>query len=205
MFKSRRTFRLLVDCRNCRVQLTEEDMLLDKGILEDLRRRYETMDAEGSLLSRAQLATCYETFRRRFGLEELRSLDGEALLRKLHGPGHDSLVYWLEFKNDEELPLRRLGSIAGGSALKFGIYFRGETQSWRTGNPTKQRDISVEEAIEYARRHRDQLVRGVELVQAVPAERHRRRLSGPAAGVGRRGPRRQRLGMGAQVLLPALP
>ena len=144
-------------------------MLLDKGILEDLRRRYETMDAEGSLLSRTQLATCYETFRRRFGPEELRSLDGEALLRKLHGPGHDSLVYWLEFKNDEELPLRRLGSIAGGSALKFGIYFRGETQSWRTGNPTKQRDISVEEAIEYARRHRDQLVRGVEWVEAVPA------------------------------------
>jgi 5-methylcytosine-specific restriction enzyme B len=144
-------------------------MLIDKAILEDLRQRYETMDAEGSLLSRTQLATCYETFRRQFGPEELRSLDGEALLKKIHGPGHDSLVYWLEFKNDEEFPFRRFGSIAGGSALKFGIYFRGETQSWRTGNPTKQRDISVEEAIEYARRHRDQLVRGVELVQAVPA------------------------------------
>ncbi len=143
--------------------------MLDKAILYDLRQSYEKMDAEGKLLSRTQLATYYETFRRRFGPEELENLDGEALLKKLHGPGNDSLVYWLEFKNDEEFPHRRFGSIAGGSALKFGIYFRSETQSWRTGAPSSQRDIPVEEAIAYARRHRDQLVRGVQLVQAVPA------------------------------------
>ncbi len=87
----------------------------------------------------------------------------------MHGPGKDSLVYWLEFKNDEESPHRRFGSIAGGSALKFGIYFRSETQSWKTGPPSSQRDIPVEEAIEYVRRQRDQLVRGLQLVQSVPA------------------------------------
>lgn len=143
-------------------------MVLDKEILEDLRQGYETMDAEGKLLSRAQLATYYDTFRQRFGPEELHNLDGEALLEKMHGPGKDSLVYWLEFKNDEEFPHRRFGSIAGGSALKFGIYFRSATQSWRTGSPTNQRDTPVEEAIEFARRQRDQLVRGLQLVQTVP-------------------------------------
>ena len=34
----------------------------------------------------------------------LRRLDGERLLNVLHTTDKDSLVYWLEFKNDEELP-----------------------------------------------------------------------------------------------------
>jgi 5-methylcytosine-specific restriction enzyme B len=56
----------------------------------------------------------------------LQDLDGETLLEKIHGRGgaRDSLVYWLEFKDDEELPAR-CGSISGGSALKFGINSRG--------------------------------------------------------------------------------
>jgi len=42
----------------------------------------------------------------------------------MHDHGNrDSLVYWLEFKDDEEFPAS-FGSIAGGSALKFGIYRR---------------------------------------------------------------------------------
>jgi len=142
-------------------------MVLDKSIAENLRRRYEMLDAERRLLSRTQLANYYETFRQRFGPEELQNLDGEALLKKMHGRDKDSLVYWLEFKNDEEFSAR-FGSIAGGSALKFGIYYRSETQTWRTGAPSNQRDISVEEAIEYARKHRDQLVRGVGLLHSLP-------------------------------------
>ena len=46
-----------------------------------------------------------------------------------HG-NQDSLVYWLEFKNDEELPGTNFGSIAGGSAHKFGLFRRKETGQW---------------------------------------------------------------------------
>lgn len=107
----------------------------------------------------------YDNFRRNFGPEVLRSLDGEALLNRMHAHGNrDSLVYWLEFKDDDEFPAI-FGSIAGGSALKFGIYKRSETGAWATrGVGSNPRDISTGEAIEIARRHRDQLLAAVDIV-----------------------------------------
>lgn len=53
------------------------------------------------------------TSRSRFGPEQLGGLNGEALLETTHAHGQrDSLVYWLEFKNDEEFPAR-FGGIFG--------------------------------------------------------------------------------------------
>lgn len=60
-----------------------------------------------------------------------------------------TLVYWLEFKNDDEFPAK-FGSIAGGSALKFGLYRRAESGEWMTGNPRNQKKLSVDEAIDIA-------------------------------------------------------
>ena len=113
-------------------------MALDERVLKDLRQWHEKLDAQVKLLSKSQLDNYYATFRQQFGPEALQDLDREALLEKIHGRGgsRDSLVYWLEFKDDEELPAR-FGSISGGSALKFGIYYRGETQTWRTGSSRK--------------------------------------------------------------------
>jgi len=122
----------------------------------------------GELPAPQQLARYYDTFRARFAPEQLQRLDGEALLETLHNhSNHDSLVYWLEFKNDDELPAI-FGSIAGGSALKFGLYRRKETGIWMAGSPQKQQVLTTAQAIEMARRHRDQLVRGAELLAALP-------------------------------------
>src|SRR5215203_50214 len=144
-------------------------MALDDRVIEDLRQWHERLDAREELLSKSKRDSCYAAFRQQFGPEVLRGLDGEALLEKIHGRGgpRDSLVYWLEFKNDEEFTAR-FGSILGGSALKFGIFYRNETQTWRTGSPQNQREISLEEAIDYARKQRDQLLRGVELLADLP-------------------------------------
>ena len=77
---------------------------------------------QGQLPSREKLQEYYATFRNHFSPEKLLQLDGEELLNTIHAHGNrDSLVYWLEFKNDEEFP-EFFGSIAGGSALKFGIF-----------------------------------------------------------------------------------
>jgi 5-methylcytosine-specific restriction protein B len=87
----------------------------------------QKLNGEGKLLSKPQLDGYYSTFRGRFGPDVLAKLHGEDLLETMHGLGHkNSLIYWLEFKNDDEFPAR-FGSIAGGSALKFGIYRRKET------------------------------------------------------------------------------
>src|SRR5438309_10328909 len=98
--------------------------MLDASVRQRLQDHYQRMSAEGKLLSRAQLDQFYATFRSRFGPDRLAGTDGEPLLESMHAHGNkDSLVYWLEFKNDEEFPAR-FGGIAGGSALKFGIFKR---------------------------------------------------------------------------------
>jgi 5-methylcytosine-specific restriction protein B len=143
-------------------------MILDEKLSNELAELHKKLDAEGGLPSRQQLDQYYVTFRARFGPEALSGLDGEALLETMHGSGkQDSLVYWLEFKNDEEFPAI-FGSIAGGSALKFGIYRRRETGVWMTGSPQYQRELSVEEAVQIARKHRDQFIRGCEILKKLP-------------------------------------
>jgi len=144
-------------------------MILPEKLAQEILTLNKELDEQGSLLPKARLAQCYGTFRQRFGPDKLADLDGEALLETMHNhSNHDSLVYWLEFKNDDELPAK-FGSIAGGSALKFGIYRRKETGAWMTGSPQHQQELTVEEAVEIARKHRDQLIRGTELLEKLPA------------------------------------
>ncbi|HEX5423023.1 MAG TPA: AAA family ATPase, partial [Candidatus Acidoferrales bacterium] len=57
-------------------------------------------------------------------------------------------------------------SIAGGSALKFRIFRRKETGKWQAADKSNYpKDILVEQAVEIARAHRDQLLKGVELLE----------------------------------------
>ena len=145
-------------------------MNLDPRILYRLVEQRDSMLKKGELYSESQLASYYATFRQRFGPDAIRNLDGEALLNTLHRNGErGSLVYWLEFKNDDEFP-EIFGGIAGGTALKFGLYWRAERQCWMAGSPQNQRELSVDEAIAIARQHRDQLVRGAELIENLPRD-----------------------------------
>ncbi len=142
---------------------------LDPRIAEELKKLYKSLEDQGKLLTREQLAEYYNTFRNRFDPDKLRNLDGEALLNMMHDmQNKDSLVYWLEFKNDEEFPSPRFGSIAGGSSFKFGLFRKKETGIWTTGASQKPVSLSIEQAIIMARRNRDQLMRGVELLEKLP-------------------------------------
>jgi hypothetical protein len=130
-----------------------------RGAIEPPRPSRQT----GELPSREALDGQYSLFRQRFGPDLLKHHDGESLLSLLHETKRDSLVYWLEFKDDAEFPAH-FGSIAGGSALKYGLYKRNETGAWMTGAPTAQRELSTTEAIALARRNRDQLIAASELL-----------------------------------------
>lgn len=140
---------------------------LHPTIDRDLHRLYAELSAAGELLSIDALDRHYDAFRRRFGPEVLRALDGEALLERMHGNGRDGLIYWLEFKDDDEFAAN-FGSIAGGSALKYGLYRRSETGAWMTGTSLDQREISIEEAIDIAKKHRGQLLAASALLDEVP-------------------------------------
>jgi 5-methylcytosine-specific restriction protein B len=140
--------------------------MLEPSVKQKLLQHLQQLNAEGKLLSRAQSGQYYATFRSRFGPDILANLDGEALLNTMHAHGtKDSLVYWLEFKNDEEFPGFG-GGIGGGAAFKFGIFRRKETGTWVRGDDAK--DLTVEEAIGIARMHRDQFLKGVEILKQVP-------------------------------------
>src|SRR5207302_7455420 len=142
---------------------------LDERIDQELKDLYKTLEIEGKLLSGEQLAGYYSTFHSRFGSDRLKNLDGEALLNTMHDmQDRDSLVYWLEFKDDEEFPSLWFGSIAGGSAFKFGLFRKKETGRWTTGSPQNPQELTVEQAIDKARQHRDQLIKGVELLEKLP-------------------------------------
>ena len=146
------------------------DTPLDARVQQSLRTCYESLLKSGQLLPKDRLAQCYALFRERFGPERLKSLDGETLLNTMHAHGSkDSLVYWLEFKSDEEFP-RQFGSISGGSALKFGFYKNKESGEWMTGHPSNQTTMTVEAAVAQARKNREQLIAAVSVVQNLPAD-----------------------------------
>ena len=157
-----------------RVKRVSEDAMLSESMRAEILATSEQLINEGKVYTKPQLKQYYSNFRDRFGPDILRGLDGEALLSFMHDLGNrDSLVYWLEFKNDEEFNTKRFGSISGGSALKFRIFRRKETGHWQAGSKTnrnKPRDIEIEEAIAIAREHRDQLVKGAELLEQLPAD-----------------------------------
>ena len=141
---------------------------LDPRVEKGLRNIHDALEQRGELLSLERIQAGYAVFRSRFGPDALKSLDGPALLNAMHAHGNkESLVYWLEFKNDEEFPGQSFGSIAGGSAHKFGLFRRKETHQWVTGSPTHDKNISEADAITLARKHRDQLLLGVALLEAM--------------------------------------
>jgi 5-methylcytosine-specific restriction protein B len=143
--------------------------MFDERVLEQVRGCLGQLADSREIPSAEQLERYFATFRDRFGPRQLESLDGDALLEKMHGrsEAHDSLMYWLEFKDDAEFPAI-FGGIGGGSALKFGIFQRKENGEWVTGSAQKQVVLSRTDAIAYVRRQRDQLLACVQLIEALP-------------------------------------
>ena len=143
-------------------------MKLPESLTTKIKSCHDQFLQDGKILKASQLNQYFQTFREKFGPKALQSMDGEALLEAMHNTSNlDSLVYWLEFKNDEEFPTPQFGSIAGGSALKFGIYKKKETGNWMTGSPKSQKILRIEEAVDFARKHRAELVNGCGLLESL--------------------------------------
>jgi 5-methylcytosine-specific restriction enzyme B len=96
--------------------------ILDPQLFSELKAALDRGMASGDVMTPTQIEQQTMLFRNRFGPAVLRGLDGEALLRLMHGRESSEsrcLAYWLEFKNDDEFTSNRFGGIGGGSALKF--------------------------------------------------------------------------------------
>lgn len=105
-------------------------------------------------------------FVNQFGTEQLMSLTGKDLLTSLffnNERNKTNLCYVLEM--DPEVR-EKFGSISGGSAYKFGLFFHKKKQEWTSGSPLKPVVLSEEEAIVKASEIRDDLVKGAEIISA---------------------------------------
>jgi len=92
-------------------------MTIDDRVIRQIKAEYNKLEREEKLLPPDKLDEYRDRFRELFGPERLAGLDGETLLNTMHLHGNkDSLVYWLEFKNDEEFSNRLFGGIGGGTA-----------------------------------------------------------------------------------------
>jgi 5-methylcytosine-specific restriction protein B len=143
-------------------------MIIDEKIANRIMKTTKRLFEDGHLPSNTELEKQYNTFRNKFGPEKLQNLDGEELLETIHNiSNRDSLVYWMEFKKDEEFP-NYSGGIGGGSSYKFGLFKSIKTGEWMSGSPQKPITLTVAEAIDIARKNRNQLIKGTELLKNFP-------------------------------------
>lgn len=143
-------------------------MLLEDKVHEMIEAKRRQLDGNGDLPSAERLQGYYALFRSRFGPDVLAGLDGDALLETMHGrTTKNNMMYWLEFKDDEEFP-GIFGSIGGGSATKFGVFQRVSTGEWVTGHSSNLQTISRDEALQIVRKQRDQIIAGCRFLDTFP-------------------------------------
>ena len=138
--------------------------MLAEQVKAKLANRAQQLRSEGKLLSPEQLEPYYANFRKRFGPDALAALEGQDLLETMHG-GKDkmAMAYWLEHKNDDEFR-NCFGGIGGGNAWRgFEVYLT-RKGTWAIGEKQVSKDIPVEDAIAIARKQRDQLLKGAEVL-----------------------------------------
>jgi len=104
-------------------------------------------------------------FLQAYGPERLANMDDDNLLRLLpyNQANEQPLDYWLEFRNDPLFQNRLFGSIAGGSAAKFGTWQDRRTGQWRA-KPRGSRiiqDIDAREALGIVQERRQEMLAAV--------------------------------------------
>lgn len=116
-------------------------------------------------VSREEFDEYRRLFMEKFAPEKLMALDGNELLNTIFytaGDNTESLCCWIEMNKDCR---KAFGSIAGGSAFKFGLFQKKETGIWTTGSPNAPQELSDEEALVLGKEIRDALVRGTEVIK----------------------------------------
>ena len=110
----------------------------------------------------AKADSLYQQFQSLYAPEKLRSLSDEDLLGYIFlGVNDRSLCNALEF----DAQYSQFGSIAGGTAYKYNLFYSKNEHTWKTSfGEGGQRSISESEALEIGRQIRDSLVTGAEII-----------------------------------------
>lgn len=99
-------------------------------------------------------------FIEKFSLATLERMSPQETLNELMNMNNqESMVYWLEFKNDEEFKTGLFGGIQGGSAGKYTMFHSKKYNQWVKWESHKQVPISDEEAADRADQIRRNLIK----------------------------------------------
>ncbi len=104
-------------------------------------------------------------FKQAYAPEVLEALDDDSILPAIFytaGDNTNALCCWLEMNKE---CCTYFGSIAGGSAYKFGLFQRKETGVWTTGSQQKPQELTEEEALVLGKNIRDALVKGAKIIR----------------------------------------
>lgn len=151
---------------NLKIYNIDKNVLNDDVSVENMEHTVEWFKLEAQKVASVddEAEQLYGEFRAKFAPEVLQTLDGVDLLHRMflnETDKKDSLCYVLEY--DKRYGL--FGSVAGGSAFKYGLFYHWDKKSWVTGSSRKQQSLTESEAIVVGKRIRDELVRGAEVIR----------------------------------------
>ena len=141
-----------------------EKQIIDSNAEKVLSPEWFTVEAKKYANVDIETKPLYEEFRKKFGPEVLKNLEGLDLLYKMfinETAPRDNLCYFLEFDKRYNM----FGGIGGGSALKFCLYCGKKDHIWKAGTPKKTIKLNTEEAISLGTKIRDQLLLGVDIIK----------------------------------------
>lgn len=141
-----------------------EKQIIDSNAEKVLSPEWFTIEAKKYANVDIETKPLYEEFRKKFGPEVLKNLEGLDLLYKMfinETAPRDNLCYFLEFDKRYNM----FGGIGGGSSLKFCLYCGKKDHIWKAGTPKKTIKLNTEEAISLGTKIRDQLLLGVDIIK----------------------------------------
>ena len=130
------------------------DKYLSPAWFRHTATNYAQVDTESNAL--------YQQFQALYSPEKLRELADDELLGYIFlGVNDRSLCNALEF----DAQYNQFGSIAGGTAYKYNLFYSRNEETWKTSfGEGGQRSISQDEALEIGRQIRDALVAGADII-----------------------------------------
>lgn len=133
---------------------TEDFEYLSPAWFRLAAEKYVQVDTESNAL--------YQQFQSLYAPEKLRALSDDDLLGYIFlGVNDRSLCNALEF----DAQYTQFGSIAGGTAYKYNLFYSRNEETWKTSfGEGGQRSVSQEEALEIGKQIRDALVAGADII-----------------------------------------
>lgn len=138
----------------------EEKATTDDG--EYLSPAWFKLEASKYVQADSEANALYQQFQSQYSPDKLRSLSDDELLGYIFlGVNDSSLCNALEF----DTQYAQFGSIAGGTAYKFNLFYSKNEGTWKAFfGEGGQRSVSQEEALEIGKQIRDALVTGADII-----------------------------------------